>query len=213
VSGNVSLYNETRGQGILPTPAIGGVGVVDDVAKIATPAFKGEGQAILLIGKTRGWLGQSIYLSELCGREEGSPPPVDLIEERRNGEFVSAAIKAGLVSAVHDLAEGGLGVALAEMAIDGRIGARIDRLPDGAPAHGVLFGEGQARYLVTATVEAAEALAADAEAAGVQILRLGETGGDALILPDLAAIPVAELVQVHEDWLPSYMAGAPAPTN
>jgi phosphoribosylformylglycinamidine synthase len=213
VSGNVSLYNETRGQGILPTPSIGGVGVVDDVAKIATPAFKGEGHAILLIGKTRGWLGQSIYLSELCGREEGAPPPVDLAEERRNGEFVSAAIKAGRVTAVHDLAEGGLGVALAEMAIDGRLGARIDRLPDGAPSHGVLFGEGQARYLVTATVEAAEALAADAEAAGVQILRLGETGGDALILPDLTAIPVAELVQVHEDWLPGYMAGAPAPTN
>ncbi|MEA2859929.1 MAG: phosphoribosylformylglycinamidine synthase subunit PurL [Methylobacteriaceae bacterium] len=213
VSGNVSLYNETRGQGILPTPSIGGVGVVEDVAKIATPAFKGADHVILLIGKTQGWLGQSIYLSELCGREEGSPPPVDLVEERRNGEFVGAAINAGRVTAVHDLAEGGLGVALAEMAIDGRVGARIDRLPDGVPAHGVLFGEGQARYLVTATLEAAEALAAEAEAAGVQILRLGETGGDALILPDLAAIPVAELVRVHEDWLPSYMAGAPSPTN
>jgi phosphoribosylformylglycinamidine synthase len=213
VSGNVSLYNETRGQGILPTPSIGGVGVVEDVAKIATPAFKGAGHVILLIGKTQGWLGQSTYLSELCGREEGSPPPVDLVEERRNGEFVGAAINAGRVTAVHDLAEGGLGVALAEMAIDGRVGARIDRLPDGVPAHGVLFGEGQARYLVTATLEAAEALAAEAEAAGVQILRLGETGGDALILPDLAAIPVAELVRVHEDWLPSYMAGAPSPTN
>src|SRR5947199_328531 len=148
VSGNVSLYNETRGQGILPTPAIGGVGVVDDVAKIATPGFKSDGQAILLIGKTRGWLGQSIYLSELCGREEGAPPPVDLAKERRNGDFISAAIKAGRVTAVHDLAEGGLGVALAEMAIGGRIGARINRLPDGVPAHGILFGEGQARYLV-----------------------------------------------------------------
>jgi phosphoribosylformylglycinamidine synthase len=213
VSGNVSLYNETRGQGILPTPSIGGVGVVDDVAKIATPAFKGESHVILLIGNTRGWLGQSIYLSELCGREEGSPPPVNLAEERRSGEFVSAAIKVGRVTAAHDLAEGGLGVALAEMAIDGRIGARIDHLPDGAPAHGVLFGEDQGRYLVTATKEATEALAADAEAAGVSILRLGETGGDALILPDMAGISISELVRVHEDWLPNYMAGAPAPTN
>ncbi|MDQ1422215.1 MAG: phosphoribosylformylglycinamidine synthase subunit PurL, partial [Acidimicrobiaceae bacterium] len=108
VSGNVSLYNETRGQGILPTPSIGGVGVVEDVAKIATPAFKGKDDAIFLVGKTSGWLGQSIYLSELCGREEGAPPPVDLSEERRNGEFVSAAIRAGQVTAVHDLAEGGL---------------------------------------------------------------------------------------------------------
>jgi phosphoribosylformylglycinamidine synthase len=213
VSGNVSLYNETRGQGILPTPSIGGVGVVDDVAKIATPAFKGDGQVILLIGKTQGWLGQSIYLSELCGREEGSPPPVDLVEERRNGEFVGAAIRAGRVTAVHDLAEGGLGVALAEMAIDGRVGARIDRLPDSAPAHGVLFGEGQGRYLLTASKGAAEALSTEAEAAGVPILQLGETGGDALILPEMAAISISELVRVHEDWLPNYMAGAPAPTN
>jgi phosphoribosylformylglycinamidine synthase len=213
VSGNVSLYNETRGQGILPTPAIGGVGVVDDVAKIATPAFKDEGHAILLIGKTRAWLGQSIYLSELCGREEGAPPPVDLAEERRNGEFVSTAIKTGRVTAVHDLAEGGLGVALAEMAIDGGIGARIDLLPDGGPPHGVLFGEGQARYVVTATKAAAKALIADAAAAGVEVLRLGETGGEALILPEVAPIAIEELIRAHADWLPNYMAGAPAPRN
>jgi phosphoribosylformylglycinamidine synthase subunit PurL len=213
VSGNVSLYNETRGQGILPTPSIGGVGVVADVAKIATPAFKGEGHVIFLIGKTAGWLGQSIYLSELCGREEGAPPPVNLAEERRNGEFVRAAIHAGRVTAVHDIAEGGLAVALAEMAIDGGKGARLQRLPEGAPAHAILFGEDQGRYIVTANADAAQALVADAEAADVPLLRLGETGGDALILPDIAGIPVAELIRAHEDWLPNYMAGAPAPTN
>ncbi|HYW64903.1 MAG TPA: AIR synthase-related protein, partial [Bradyrhizobium sp.] len=180
---------------------------------IATPGFKSDGHAILLIGKTRGWLGQSIYLSELCGREEGAPPPVDLAMERRNGDLISAAIKAGRVTAVHDLAEGGLGVALAEMAIDGRIGARINRLPDGVPPHGILFGEGQARYLVTTTQAAADALISDAGVAGVPVLRVGETGGDALILPDLAPIPIAELIRAHEDWLPNYMAGAPAPTN
>jgi phosphoribosylformylglycinamidine synthase II len=213
VSGNVSLYNETRGQGILPTPAIGGVGVVDDVAKIATPGFKGEGQAIFLIGKTTGWLGQSIYLSELCSREEGAPPPVDLAEERRNGEFVRAAIHAGRLTAVHDIAEGGVAVALAEMAVDGRVGARIEHLPNGAPAHAILFGEDQGRYIVATTSNSAEALIADAQHAGVAIVRLGRTGGDALILPDLPAISVAELVRAHEDWLPNYMAGAPAPTN
>jgi phosphoribosylformylglycinamidine (FGAM) synthase-like enzyme len=197
----------------LPTQAIGGVGVVDDVAKIAMPAFKGEGDAIFLIGRTSGWLGQSIYLSELCGREEGAPPPVDLAQERRNGEFIRAAIRAGRVSAVHDIAEGGLAVALAEMAIDGRNGARLDRLPDGAPAHAILFGEDQGRYVMTTSKDAAQTLIAEAEAAGVPFLRLGETGGDALILPDLPAIPVAELVRAHEDWLPNYMAGAPAPTN
>ena len=172
-----------------------------------------EGHAIFLIGRTAGWLGQSIYLSELCGREEGAPPPVDLAEERRNGEFVRAAIGGGRATAVHDLAEGGLAVALAEMAIDGRVGAVINRLPDAAPAHAILFGEDQGRYIVTASGSAADALVADAEAAGVPMLRLGETGGEALILPDIAPIPIADLVRAHEEWLPNYMAGAPAPTN
>src|SRR5437763_15732201 len=90
VSGNVSLYNETDGRAILPTPTIGGVGLIDEFTKSMTIAFKGEGEAILVIGDTRGWLGQSLYLRELCGREEGAPPPVDLTVERRNGEFVRA---------------------------------------------------------------------------------------------------------------------------
>ena len=83
MSGNVSLYNETNGRAILPTPAIGGVGLIDDAAKSASLAFKRAGETILLIGETTGWLGQSLYLRELCGREEGAPPPVDLAEERR----------------------------------------------------------------------------------------------------------------------------------
>ena len=78
VSGNVSLYNETNGRAILPTPTIGGVGVLDDFTKSATLAFKADGEAILLIGETQGWLGQSLYLRDVCGREEGAPPPVDL---------------------------------------------------------------------------------------------------------------------------------------
>src|SRR5436309_4584562 len=92
VSGNVSLYNETNGRAILPTPTIGGVGLIDDFAKSATLAFKGANEAILLIGETTGWLGQSLYLREICEREEGAPPPVDLAAERRNGDFVRALI-------------------------------------------------------------------------------------------------------------------------
>src|SRR5690606_9998283 len=99
VSGNVSLYNETQGRGILPTPTIGGVGVVDDVAKSASVDFKAEGEAIVLIGETAGWLGSSVYLWLIENREEGAPPPVDLDAEKRNGDFVRAAILAGRVSA------------------------------------------------------------------------------------------------------------------
>ena len=123
VSGNVSLYNETQGRGILPTPSIGGVGVLADFTKSATLAFKAAGEAILLIGETQGWLGQSLYLRDVCGREEGAPPPVDLIEERENGDIVRALIGEGLVTAAHDISDGGLLVALAEMAMASGIGA------------------------------------------------------------------------------------------
>ncbi len=117
VSGNVSLYNETNGRGILPTPSIGGVGVLDDFTKSATLAFKAADEAILLIGDTQGWLGQSVYLRDVCGREEGAPPPVDLAAEKRNGDVVRGMIRAGTATAAHDLSDGGLLVALAEMAI------------------------------------------------------------------------------------------------
>src|SRR6202030_274997 len=105
VSGNVSLYNETNGRAILPTPSIGGVGVLDDFSKSATLAFKRAGEAILLLGEVVGWLGQSLYLREICGREEGAPPPVDLAAERRTGDLVRALIRDGLVTAVHDISD------------------------------------------------------------------------------------------------------------
>ncbi len=108
VSGNVSLYNETNGRAILPTPTIGGVGLLDDFTKSMTLAFKDEGEAILLIGETRGWLGRSVYLRDICGREEGAPPPVDLAAERRHGDFVRGLIRDGVVTAVHDVSDGGL---------------------------------------------------------------------------------------------------------
>ena len=108
VSGNVSLYNETSGVGILPTPTIGGVGLVADVAKTASLAFKRAGEGVLLIGGAPSWLGCSAYLATVCGRDDGAPPPVDLAAERRNGEFVSSLIAGGRLSAVHDLSDGGL---------------------------------------------------------------------------------------------------------
>ena len=120
VSGNVSLYNETNGQGILPTPTIGGVGLIDDWAKMARIGFAAEGQAILLVGGPKHWgthLGQSIYMRDMHGRADGPPPPVDLYLERQTGDFVRGLIRSGIVSAAHDVSDGGLGVALAEMAM------------------------------------------------------------------------------------------------
>ncbi|WP_158813851.1 phosphoribosylformylglycinamidine synthase subunit PurL [Methylocapsa sp. S129] len=207
VSGNVSLYNETMGAGILPTPAIGGVGLVDDVAKAATIAFKSAGEAVLLVGGAGTWLGRSAYLETICGREEGAPPPVDLVAERRNGQFVFALIRAGRLTAVHDISDGGLAVALAEMAVAGRLGAHIDAgAPDGA-GHDFLFGEDQGRYVVAAQAAQAAAIVDEAKAAGVAVQRLGTTGGDALTLPGEAPILLADLATAFESWLPAFMAG------
>ena len=207
VSGNVSLYNETQGRGILPTPSIGGVGRVDDVTKTATVSFKAEGEAILLVGETKGWLGQSVYLRDICGLEEGAPPPVDLAAERRNGDFVRGLIHAGHVTAVHDCSDGGLAVAVAEMAMASEIGVTLDSVPAGVPACGWLFGEDQGRYVLAAPAASVPALIAAATAACVPLACIGATGGTDLVLPGEPGIPVGVLSKAHEDWMPAYMAG------
>ncbi|MCX8254485.1 Phosphoribosylformylglycinamidine synthase subunit PurL [Beijerinckiaceae bacterium RH AL1] len=204
VSGNVSLYNESAGRGILPTPSIGGVGVIADVAAAATIGFVAEGEAILLVGATTGWLGQSIYLREICGREAGAPPPVDLAAEKANGDFVRNLIVAGTVRVCHDVADGGLAVALAEMALAGNIGATIGG-PGEAPAPAWLFGEDQARYIVAVPDAEVLAVLAEAEAAGVPCARIGTTGGASLVLGE-AVVPLDTLRRAHEGWLPSYMS-------
>src|SRR5262252_4247513 len=208
VSGNVSLYNETNGRAILPTPTIGGVGLIDDFAKSATLAFKGENEAILLIGETTGWLGQSLYLREICEREEGVPPPVDLGAERNSGDLVRALIAEGIAGAVHEISDGGLLVAIAEMAMASGIGAELDRAP--LAAHAFWFGEDQARYVVTVAAGVAETVMARARAAGVPARQVGLTGGDALTLEGERPILVAKLRERFEGWLPAYLAGGPA---
>ena len=210
VSGNVSLYNETNGIGILPTPTIGGVGVMDDVERHATVALKREGDVLVLIGRTEGWLGQSLYLSEIAGREEGAPPPVDLAVERRNGDFVRSLIVSGIADTVHDLSDGGLAVALAEMAMAGGIGAALPAAPDGMPVHAFLFGEDQGRYLIAVPAEAAADLLYSASAQGIDAAAVGIVGGDDLVLPGEETISVASLKAAHEGWFPAYMASQPA---
>jgi phosphoribosylformylglycinamidine synthase subunit PurL len=203
VSGNVSLYNETNGRAILPTPTIGGVGLIDEFTKSMTIAFKGEGEAILVIGETRGLLGQSLYLRDLCGREDGAPPRVDLVAERQHGDFVRTLIRDGLITAAHDVSDGGLLVALAEMAIASGSGAVLES-PSELPAHAFWFGEDQARYVVTASN--VEPIMERAKAAGVPLIPLGATGGAVISLSGEQPLRVANLKQRFEAWLPAYMA-------
>ncbi len=201
VSGNVSFYNETEGEAIWPAPAIGAVGVIDDLAERATVGFKAADEFIFVIGETKGHLGASIFLREIAGSEDGAPPPVDLAAERANGDFVRGLIRDGTITACHDCSDGGLLVAVAEMALAGNLGASLD----GAAGAAFWFGEDQARYVVT-TADPDGVLRA-AAASGVPAARLGRTGGAALTVPGAGPISLSELREAHEGWLPSYMAG------
>jgi len=204
VSGNVSLYNETNGQGILPTPTIGGVGLFKDASKAINLALKEDGQDLVLIGATEGWLGSSLYLRDIEGREEGAPPPVDLATERKNGDLVRSWILDGQVSASHDISGGGILVAATQMAMAGDRGVTLS-VPEGANAIAWLFGEDQARYLVSA--KNGEALVAAAEKAGVPAAVIGKTGGDAVTISGLGEVPISDLKKRHEGWMPTFMAG------
>jgi phosphoribosylformylglycinamidine synthase II len=204
VSGNVSFYNETSGRAILPSPVIGGVGLIADAQRAVDPALKRDGDALVLIGDTGGHLGCSLYLREIEGRETGAPPPVDLTAERRNGDLVRAQIQQGHVAACHDVSDGGLLLAVAEMAMAGGRGIALEPAPADLPRHAFWFGEDQARYLVE-TAEPASLLAA-ARAAGVPARVIGVVGGVSLTLSGVGAISVAALTAMNEAWLPDYMA-------
>ncbi len=207
VSGNVSLYNETNGKGILPTPTIGGVGLIPDWTKMARIRFSGEGEVILLVGAPPAWgthLGQSAWLRDIHGRREGAPPPVDLAHEKRVGDFVRGLIRSGVATAVHDCADGGLAVALAEMAMASAIGATVNELND-CPVAEVFFGEDQGRYLVTIRRDDLDAVHEAAKADGIFAPWVGNTGGASLKLGESRAIPVAELKAAHESFFPAFM--------
>ncbi len=211
VSGNVSLYNESKatggGSAILPTPAIGGVGLLKDWTKNATIAFKATGDMILVVGARGGHLGQSLYLRECHGREEGPPPPVDLDAERKAGDLIRTAIADGWLSAVHDVSDGGIAVTVAEMALAGGVGAMIDRKQPFGCARS-FFAEDQGVYVVTVQDHALLDFLGAAHAAGVEAEPLGRTGGKRLIFerPDRDDVVTLDALRdAHEGFFPTLM--------
>jgi phosphoribosylformylglycinamidine synthase len=206
VSGNVSLYNETNGIAIPPTPAIGGIGLIPDIAHMATIALKRPGDVLMLLGDEAGHLGQSLYMQVMQERTYGTPPPVDLDAERRAGDLVRELIRGGCLSAVHDVSDGGLLVAIAEMALAGGLGVQLDAIPAHLPPHALWFGEDQARYVVAASPDKADAIHKAAAVAKVPLRLLGKVGGEAITLDGEPALPLATLKTAHEGWLPRFMA-------
>ncbi len=212
VSGNVSLYNESKatggGSAILPTPAIGGVGIIDDYATMMTMGFKAEGEHIVLLGESDGHLGQSLWLREMAGLEDGPAPPIDLEAERCLGEFVRQQIDIGAVSAAHDLSDGGLLIALAEMALAGGIGAKVVGQTGGCSFAGLAFGEDQARFVLT-TTDPADMLSR-ASFAGISAHLIGTTGGASLDLRLVdfdteASVPLVALRDANDRFFREWM--------
>jgi phosphoribosylformylglycinamidine synthase subunit PurL len=210
ISGNVSLYNETNGQAILPAPAIGGVGIIDNMERRATADALKAGDVLLLVGDTTGHLGQSIYARDLF-KLGGAAPKVDLVREKKNGDLVRGLIADGIVRAAHDLSDGGLGVAAAEMALGSDVGVSIGYQGDLSDA-GFLYAEDQARYLIALSPNKMDEFDKRARAAGVTYLVVGEASGREISYLGASgnreSVSLEDLRKAHEGWLPAYMKKA-----
>ncbi len=204
VSGNVSLYNETNGIAIPPTPAIGGVGLIGDSRRVATLAFKPGDEVVILIGSETGHLGQSLYQKHVSGSFEGAPPPVDLAAERNAGDFVRGLIETGTTATVHDVSDGGILVALAEMALAGRRGFRY-LAPSELPLHAAAFGEDQGRYLVALRKADVEDIMQRAHSLALHARIAAHVEGDEIVISGEDKLPLSRYREAHEGWLPNFM--------
>ena len=211
-SGNVSFYNETSDENgdesILPTPTIGGVGLIEDLQHMATI---GDGHdtdhveaVVFLVGTDAVHLARTLYEKEILGEESGPPPPVNLLTEKDRGEFILAAITSGYATLCHDISDGGLAVALAEICMAANTGITVDmEMP--YYSHAALFGEDQARYVMAVKKEWADMFAANSEGLGNPFSRIGTMGGKRLIIGELVNLEITEMKKVFENALPDYI--------
>ena len=202
ISGNVSFYNETNGEGIYPTPAIGGVGLIKDLSNTMTISFKKEGSFVCVIGISNNHLGNSQYLSIVKNKEVGSTPSINLDEELKNGEFIINCIEQKKFEAVHDIGDGGLLIALAEMSIYGKKGVNLDINKSSLIEY--LFGEDQSRYLVEISKDNFEDFILEAEKNSVSVEKIGLTQADQFEIKNIGKIKVDDLIQAHESWFKKF---------
>tara|TARA_A100001037_G_scaffold306783_1_gene355464 strand:- start:2868 stop:5120 length:2253 start_codon:yes stop_codon:yes gene_type:complete len=210
ISGNVSLYNETLGEAIHPTPAIGAVGLISNIENMATIDLKAQSETLFVVGNTLGHLGSSIYLQEIFLREDGAPPPVDLKAEKKNGEFVLKLIKSKKIDTCHDISDGGILFTICEMILASlengqEIGAKIYKNYSGSKLDAWLFGEDQGRYVISAKEKDKDKIIHEAMQAEIQLEIIGKTGGKTLTVNDNNTISISELNKIYHSWLPSYM--------
>ncbi|MFC1646621.1 AIR synthase-related protein, partial [Candidatus Omnitrophota bacterium] len=198
VSGNVSFYNENPKGTVDPTPAIGMVGVVEDIKKVVTQSFKSEGDAIILLGETKEEIGGSEYLKVIHSQKKGDCPSLDLKKEKALQDTVLAAIDQGLVQSAHDCSDGGLAVTLAESCITGKkIGAQVNLKAGPIRKDALLFGETQSRIILSAKQDDAQKILQLAKKNKVPASVIGKVSGIKLVISDLIDIPVNGL---YETW-------------
>jgi len=202
VSGNVSLYNEIDSESVHPAPVIGSVGLIDDITTTMTQNFKDVDESIVLIGKTDGWLGASLYLEVIEDLDKGAPPPVDLNLEKKAATFIRKHIEAGDFTAVHDVSDGGCLAAIIEMAFAGNMGATLD-FQTTLPLHAFYFGEDQARYVVT--TKNPEAVLDAAKDRGLEAQVLGKTTAKTTLTGPNLNVNLADLKKANEAWMPAWM--------
>jgi phosphoribosylformylglycinamidine synthase II len=206
VSGNVSLYNETNGKGINPTPAIGGVGLIENLNHFSTPHLKRDNDTVLLVGKTDGYLGQSIYAKEILNITSGLPPKVNLKNEKKIGDAIRDLININKLDTVHDISDGGFLVALTEMSISGGIGVKI-HLDEKDVSPKFLFGEDQGRYIISVPDELISDILRILELKNIFFQKIGKTSGTKIIINDSEEIEIKSLKKIHEDWFNEYLKG------
>ncbi|MDA9034795.1 phosphoribosylformylglycinamidine synthase subunit PurL [Hyphomicrobiales bacterium] len=206
VSGNVSLYNETNGKGINPTPAIGGVGLIENLNHFSTPHLKRDNDTVLLVGKTDGYLGQSIYAKEILNIISGLPPKVNLKNEKKIGDVIRDLININKLDTVHDISDGGFLVALTEMSISGGIGVKI-HLDEKDVSPKFLFGEDQGRYIISVPDELISDILRILESKNIFFQKIGKTSGTKIIINDSEEIEIKSLKKIHEDWFNEYLKG------
>ena len=206
VSGNVSLYNETNGKGINPTPAIGGVGLIENLNHFSTLHLKRDNDTVLLVGKTDGYLGQSIYAKEILNIISGLPPKVNLKNEKKIGDAIRDLININKLDTVHDISDGGFLVALTEMSISGGIGVKI-HLDEKDVSPKFLFGEDQGRYIISVPDELISDILRILESKNIFFQKIGKTSGTKIIINDSEEIEIKSLKKIHEDWFNEYLKG------
>jgi len=203
ISGNVSLYNETNGVGIKPTPTIGGVGLIQDVNNTMTYGLKSSDNLLIVVGETKGHIHQSALCHDILHLKKGPPPTMNLQEEKKNSFFIRGLIEKKLVQSAHDVSDGGIALAIAEMCMAGTIGAKISTNLIGAERVKYLFGEDQARYIIEIKNEDLNNLVQMAKEQEISMTQLGTTNLEQFAIDEIK-ISVDEMIKLNNNWFYNY---------